>query len=235
MVQLLDAKRAALNAARERYRVAKSARDEQSMSDEARLIDQLIVLIPELEKDAQVVREAAGRKEAEHRLKKIPSAAGSHRAEYKKCDARVREAQEELNEANAERTSWARKYEALQAEANALADRFDLSPVKLEVIPEPERITSPTPWQYRLVRPTFEQCEHNLRQRRDYSEISGSPGYAVIQTTGLRPFRDLTAQEKAVLENREEEWKPDPVLQQAATEANALANLKVPGGHVHSG
>jgi hypothetical protein len=85
-----------------------------------------------------------------------------------------------------------------------------------------------------VVRSSFEQCEHNLRQRRDYAEISGSDGYGIIMKAGLRPFRPLTEQEKGVLEDKAE-WKPDPVLAAAATEANALAAPRVPGGHVHSG
>jgi hypothetical protein len=118
---------------------------------------------------------------------------------------------------------------------NALSDRFDLPPVKLEVVDEPPPIEVPRPWQYRVVRPSFEQCEHNLRTRRDYAEVSGTTGFAIIQTAGgPKPFRPLTQQEKAVLEDKAE-WKPDPVLAAAATQANALGKLRVPGGHVHSG
>ena len=96
-------------------------------------------------------------------------------------------------------------------------------------------LSLPPFWRLRVLRPSFEDCEHNLRQRRDYTEIAGTPGYAVIQTAGLKPWRELTEREREVLEDRENERKPDPVLAQAAVEALGLSNLGVPGGGVHRG
>lgn len=55
---------------------------------------------------------------------------------------------------------------------------------------------------------------------------------------GLKPFRALTERESEVLEEREEERQRigvDPVLAQAAVEAQALGQLGVPGGDVHRG
>lgn len=233
-VQLLNEKRQALNAARERYATAKAMRDEIAMSDETRLIEALKELIPILETDAQVVLEATGQKAATERLLGIKRANGSHRTELYKCRARVSELAEELGKVAALEESWQRKCEADQMEVNCLTDRFDLPPVKLEVVPEPPRIEVPRPWQYKVVRPSFEQCEHALRARRDYAEIAGSVGYAIIQKAGLKPFRSLTEREREVLTDREEERKPDPILVAAATEAQALGALRV-AGHVHRG
>lgn len=234
-VQLLNEKRQALDAARERYKIAKTARDEDAMSDEARRIDSLLAIIPELERDASVVLEARGKKEAEERLLGIKRAAGSVRSELTDDDKRIRELKNELTEVNAKRTTRARKYETLQGEANGLVDRFGLPPLKLETLAEPPAIEVPAPWRHHVVRPSFEQCEHNLRQRRDYTEIRASAAYAIIMKTGLKPFRPLTERESEVLEDRAEERKPDPVLAAAAIEANALGNLGVPGGGVARG
>lgn len=234
VAQLLSEKREALSAARKGYANAKEMRDEVAMGDFARLIDALKDLIPALETEFAGVLEETGRKEAEDRLRGIKRGAGSLRAELKEDDARVRELEKELNERNAERTTRARKYDAFQAEANALSDRFELPRVKLESVAEPPPIQVPTPWQYHVVRPSFEACEHNLRQRRDYAEIGGSDGYGIIMKAGLRPFRPLTQRESAVLDDRSER-KPDPVLAAAAVEATALGQLGVPGGHVARG
>ncbi len=235
VVQALNDKRAALSAARERYATARTMRDEIAMSDETRLIDALKELIPLLETEAAGLLEAKGRKDAEDRLLGIKRAAGSVRSELKEDDKRVSELETELHEANAKRTARARKYESLQAETNALADRFDLPLLKLEIVPEPPPIKAPTPWEYRSVRPSFEACEHNLRQRRDYAEISGSDGYRIVSAAGLRAFRPLTERESEVLEDRAEERKLDPVLAQAVAEANALGHLRVPSGGVTRG
>lgn len=112
--------------------------------------------------------------------------------------------------------------------------RFSIPPVKLESVAEPPAIEVPTPWQHRVARPSFEQCEHNLRERRDYAELGGTPGYAIIQVAGLKAFRPLTEREREVLEDRTER-KPDPVLAAAAVEANALGKLNVPRGGVFHG
>ncbi|MGZ3483607.1 MAG: hypothetical protein ACXU96_08470 [Gemmatimonadaceae bacterium] len=62
VVQLLNEKRLALNAARERYTSAKARRDEEAMSNSSRVIDSLKEIIAELEREAAVEVEAAGRK-----------------------------------------------------------------------------------------------------------------------------------------------------------------------------
>ena len=127
---------------------------------------------------------------------------------------------------------------AARAEQSALSDRFGITVPILTMPSEPERdvdLSVPALWRLRVLRPSFEFCEHNLRQRRDYTEIGGTSGYAIIQTAGLKPWRELTEREREVLEDRENERKPDPVLAQAGVEAIALSNLGVPGGGVHRG
>ncbi|MDP9178634.1 MAG: hypothetical protein M3O61_13210, partial [Gemmatimonadota bacterium] len=81
-VDLLAEKRQAIDTARKNYTAAKSARDEQAMSDESRRIDQLKILISELEREAAVEVETAGRTEAENRLLGIKRAYGSTVATY---------------------------------------------------------------------------------------------------------------------------------------------------------
>jgi hypothetical protein len=238
VIELLAEKRAALDAARERYKIAKSARDEQQMSSESRVIDSLLILIPELEQDASVVREAAGRKAAEDRLTGIRRAHGSTVASYQDDEKQVEQAVAALSEAIAKVNSRAKKLEALKAEASALSDRFGLPLPLLTTVSEPQLDLSaslPAPWRLRAQHPSFEADVHGLRgQRRDYLEIGGTPGYAIIQTAGLRPFRPLTEREAAALEDKDER-KPDSVLAAAVVEATALSNLRVPGGHVHRG
>lgn len=235
VIELLAEKRAALDAAKARKKVAREMRDEQGLSDESRLIDSLNEIIPELEREVAGLVEAKGRKAAEERLLGIKRAAGSVRTELSEDNKRIRALEKEIGEANATRTSRARKYETLQAEASALSDRYDLPVLKLETLAEPPTIEVPAPWRHHVIRPSFEQCEHGLRQRRDYTEIGGTPGYGIITTAGLKTFRALTERERSVLEVREDERKPDPVLAKAAMEANALGNLGVPGGGVARG
>lgn len=238
VIELLAEKRAALSVAREKYQSAKAARDEQQMGDQSRLIDALKELIPILETEAAGALEATGRKEAEERLLGIRRAYGSTVATYGEDEKRVQQAVAALGEAIKTLNGRAKKLEALRAEAAGLADRFDLTAPILTIVSESrEDIASSLPpfWRLRAQRPSFEQCEHNIRTRRDYAELSGSPAYDVIGRTGLKPFRPLTQQEKEILEDKADERKPDPVLAAAATEAHALGALRVPGGHVARG
>ncbi|MDP9178498.1 MAG: hypothetical protein M3O61_12530, partial [Gemmatimonadota bacterium] len=152
--------------------------------------------------------------------------------------ARVQLALAALREAITTLNSRARKLEALREEAVALADRFALTAPSLAVVQEPRRdVASSLPmlWRMRSRRPSVERCEHGLRERRDYTEIAGTPGYGIVTTAGLKPFRALTKRESEVLEDGEDARKPDAVLAQAAAEAHALGELGVPGGDVHRG
>ncbi len=235
-IELLDEKRAALSAARGRYATAKAMRDETELECEARKIDALLILIPELERDASVVLEVAGRTAATERLTGIKRAAGSAISTYGEDEKRVEQAVAALKEAITTLNGRARKLEALRAEAAALSDRFGLTAPLLTTLPEPKQgIALPAFWRTHSVRPSFEKCEHGLRQRRDYTEIGGTPGYVLIRRAGLRPFRELTERESAAVADTADERKPDPVLAQAAVEANALGNLGVPGGGVARG
>lgn len=238
VIELLNEKRAALASARERYATARAMRDEISMGDLARQIDALLILIPELEQDAQVVCEVAGRKAAEDRLTAIKRAYGSTVASYQQDEARVVTATAALRDAITVLNQRAKKLEDLRAEAAALSDRFGLPVPSLSIVNEPrEDIAASLPpfWRHQVVRPSFEDDEHRLRQRRDYQEVGGSPGYGIIQRAGFRPFRPLTEREREVLDGMAEERKPDATLQQAAAEVVALGALRMAGGHVHRG
>lgn len=170
------------------------------------------------------------------RIRTIKRAYGSNVASYQDDEPRVQQAVAALGEAVTTLNGRARRLEGLRAEAAALSDRFSLTAPILNMVSEPPTIKVPPPWQYRVVRPSFEQCEHGLRTRRDYAEIGGSIGYAIIQTAGgPKPFRALTERESEAVADNVEEQKPDPVLAAAAVEATALGQLGVPGGHVHRG
>jgi hypothetical protein len=237
VIELLNEKREALSAARARYASAREMRDELAMGDLERQIDALKKeIIPELEAEVAVALEAKGRTEAEDRLLGIKRAYGSTTSAYGDDEKRVEQAVATLRESITTLNSRARKLEALRAEAAALADRFELKTPSLSIVPEPQQgIPLPAFWRLHSVRPQFEQCEHNFRQRRDYTEIGGTPGYDIIMKAGLQPFRALTKRESQAVADTAEERKPDPVLAQAAIEANALGNLGVPGGGVARG
>lgn len=235
VIELLAEKRAARDAAKARKKAAREMRDEEALSDESRLLDSLDQIIAELEIEAAVVIEAAARKEAEDRQLGIRRAAGSIRTEVSEDDQRIRALEKEIGEVNAKRTVRVRKYESYQAEANSLSDRFGLPPLKLETLAEPPAIEVPASWRHHIVRPSFEETKDGTRRtRRDYAEIRASAGFAIIMRAGLRPFRELTEEEKEFLD-REDKRQPDPIFAQAAIEANALGNLGVPGGGVARG
>ena len=235
--QLLNEKREALSAARERYAAAKAMRDEVAMGDETRLIDALKDLIPALETEFAGVLEETGREEAEHRLRGIKRAYGSLLAEYQDDEKRVEQAIAVLGEAITTLNGRARKIEGLRAESVALADRFELAIPLLAVVSEPQlnlNASLPPFWRLQAKRPSFESDEHGLRERRDFAEISGSVAYEIIQRAGLRPYRPLTEREREVLLADKDE-RPDPVLAAAAVEVAALGQLNMPAGHVHRG
>lgn len=64
VVKLLNQKRQALALARDKYQNAREMRDEQGMSDSARVIDALKEIIPELEAEVADKLEAAGKSKA---------------------------------------------------------------------------------------------------------------------------------------------------------------------------
>jgi hypothetical protein len=171
--------------------IAKAARDEQQMGDQSRLIDALRELLPILETEAAGVLEAKGRKEAEERLLGIKRAYGSTVATYGEDEKRVQQAVAALGEAITTLNSRARKLEALRAEAAALSDRFSLPVPILTIVSEPQfdfAASLPQFWRLQGRRPSVEADEHRLRERRDYTEISGSPGFDIITKAGLRTF-----------------------------------------------
>jgi len=235
VIAQLAEKKAALVAAEKDYTTCKEMRDEEGLAIAGRLRDALKIIIADLETETAVVIEARGKKEAEQRMTEIKRAAGGLRAALAGYDKGILAQQKKTAEDNAARTAIARKYEMLEAEARALADRCELPTVRLEPIIEPPPIEALSPWRYHLVPAGLpDLCEHNLRKRRSYSEVAGTEGYAIIMRMGLRPFRQLTESERAFLEDKVD-WKPDPVLAQAAVEAHALGNLGVPVGRVARG
>jgi hypothetical protein len=234
-VEMLTEKRELLDKARKNYATAKSARDHQAMSDEHWMIDSLLIIIRELEVEANVEREAAGRGDAERRMIGIKKAYGSVLDEYSEDDQRVEQSRKQLAEAITKRNARAAKLTGLEKEANALADRFGISQPKFAAVAEPKPIDLPRQWRTTADRPDFEDTKDGTRRsRRTYAEASGSDGYAIIEQAGLKPFRPLTPAETEALSEKENH-RPDPVLAQAVIEARALGNLRAPSGDIARG
>ena len=205
--EVLNGKRAALAAAREKYQIAKEARDEEMMGEATQGIASLTVLIVELEQEVTREIEAAGRKAAEARLLGIKKAYGSLVSEMDEDEKRIAELAEAIARLNNRYTKIAQ----FRAEALAVSDRFGFDKPALERAVPPSRreiATTLVLLQRSLLdhanewpAPT-EQCEHKMRERRTYTEIQGTEGYDIIKSVGLKPFPELTERQQAVVAKR---------------------------------
>lgn len=229
VVEQLQEKRQALVAARDRYVAAKAIYDEREMAEQTRLVASLTVVVSDLEKAATLLLEQETTQRAEARVLGIRKAFGSVLNEYGEDKKRINHAVAALWEAISKLNARGKQLERLRDEAAALADRFGLATPKLPLVTEPEGDTDidvslPRFWRVKPVRPGVEMCEHNVRERRNYSEIAGSEGHWIIQQVGLKPFRELNEPERAVLEQTEKERNapPDPVIAAEAAIIQAI-------------
>lgn len=235
---LLKQKRQARAEAQQRYELAKAARDERAMADETRLIAALDVLIPELERDVEAATAAAHTRAAQARMKGIARAHGSLCAELDEDASKVHAALDAARAAIKALNDRHRSIELLQLEARALSDRFGIAAPTLRAVVAPAGRTFdlhlPSPTHGWHPSPSIEECEHRLRApRRDYKEIRGTEGYALIQSAGLKAWPSLTAKQERVVAERNP--AADPMLQEEAVIATALVTIGAPHGLVHRG
>ncbi|MGH7604187.1 MAG: hypothetical protein ACRENK_09355 [Gemmatimonadaceae bacterium] len=205
--ELLTEKRVALAAACASYAAAKAKRDEVTMGEATKSIASLTVLIVDLEQEAARDGEADARKAAEARLLGIKKAYGSLLSELDEDEKRIAEfIAAEIPRFNNRYT----KIAALRAEALALSDRFELDKPTLDRAVPPSRrqiATTLVLLQRGLLdhaneRRPLEECEHQMRSRRTYTEAAPSEGYDIITSVGLKPFPELTERQQAVVVKR---------------------------------
>jgi hypothetical protein len=210
VVELLKEKNKALATARQKYQVAKEVRDEEQMGVEMGRIDALHAIIRELELEVVAEREATGKRAATARIVAIKRAIGSVVSQLDEDESRVAEL---LAEAITRLNHRYDQATQLRAEALALSDRFDLpkpmlpdvvSPARRAIAVEVARAlnklrANADTWE------SHEQCEHRMRTRRTYAEAEGTPGAAIIEAAGLKPFPELTEHQRAMLTAKERE------------------------------
>lgn len=208
-IDVLNQKRAALVSARERYANAKLMRDEDAMSDESRRIDALRAIIPELEKEVEVEVETAAKAKAMDRMVGIARAYGSLANELDEDEARLRAKLDEARAAIAALNARYLKLQTLTIEAAALADRFAIERPAFRSVASPAHrklnYSLPSPTHGWMPSPQLERCEHGLRQRRNYTEIKGTPAYRIIEEAGLKAWPELSDRDKRTLAERERE------------------------------
>ena len=119
----------------------------------------------------------------------------------------------------------------LKAEAEALADRFDLAvpafpPVILPALGEGcaagAMAVQVTFIDDAHIRPETERDEHGLRVRRTYKEIEAAEGYRIITAAGgPRPWPELTERQRAIIAERERQHAQEAdEMRRFATEAD---------------
>jgi hypothetical protein len=211
VVDVLNEKRAALEAASERYKRAKEMRDEIAMSEESRLTDSLRDLIAVLEIEVAEATESGATQKAKSRVVAIKRAFGSVTNELDEDEKRVVEKIVELQAAIGRLNDRYSKAATLKAEAAALSDRFGLDKPELPVVIPPVRrdfvgklVTLDRGLSdHASIRQPLEQCVYKLRTRRTYAEIKQTPGFEIIQAAGLKAFPPLTERQAEIVEGRE--------------------------------
>jgi len=215
--QLLAEKKQALEDAQGRYLVAKEMRDEDEMYAASGIIDSLKIIIDSIETELVVDREAEGFRAAQNRLTGIKREflGGSVVTSIDKDEKLVVEKIAELEDAITRLNDRYSTSIQLRAEAAALADRFNLLGLVLPIIAPPASrdlaislIRLPNTLAAGLSSHPYrpeEVCEHNLRTRRTYAEAANTPGGAIIEAAGLKPFPELTQPQKDFLAARQRE------------------------------
>lgn len=100
----------------------------------------------------------------------------------------------------------------LKAEAEALADRLGVpaprfAPVTVPALREACMqaalvVGNATFLDHGHIAKATERCEHALRTRRTYREVSGTPTAAIIRTAGSQPWPPLTTAQQEVIASR---------------------------------
>jgi len=178
-------------------------------------------------------RETEGRAAAKARIVGLrKDLTGGHGTEYEKEVAAVHAAYAALSTAIGVLNKRAAHIRDLHAEANALADRFDLPTPTLPNPRSPDAEVDLPPalplfWRFAAVVTATEWDEHQLRERRTYTEVGGSAAGRIIAAAGgPKPWPALTPEQQAEVAERVQD-KVDERRQQAEL-ARAAATL-VPG------
>jgi len=213
----LKAKRAELQrteadlaAAERRYDAAETVRLQATVAA-------LRSMIIQLEAHAAVEREVEGKAAAIQRIKGLRSAVGSCLNDYGRRRDEVYVAYAAVGTAIEALNQMAAQIRDYHAEANALADRFDLPPVSLRNPRSPDAEMDapafPLFWRFAPSIAATEFDEHRMRERRTYAEVAESEAFRIIANAGgPKPFPPLTAEQEAEVAERER----DKVAERAA-------------------
>lgn len=194
--------------------------------------------LAKIERELAGSREAKAKEAAQLRLLGIRRAYGSVASSLDGDEQRLREAVALVAEAVEKMNGRFHQLMKLKAEAAALGDRFGLAvPALPQVTPPALRDVAVTP-AVTLVghvhaRPKVERCEHGLRERRNYHEVQGTEGHAIISEAGLKPWPDLTDAQIRIVEQRAreaEESRRQLARMGGAIQGARTALAAIPGG-----
>lgn len=214
--QVLLEKKKALEEARGRHAIAREMRDEQAMGVESGIIYALREIISSIETELVSTREVEGVRKAKDRLLGIRRAAGSKRGDRERVLNNLVAAAKLVAKAADDVRRVDADYELYELETAALTDRFGLDRSVLPGL-SPSGTTAESLEADALIRnatlpehrwpttPPTEECEFKMRTRRTYAEAAGTPGAAIIESAGLKPFPELTERQKDIISAREHE------------------------------
>ena len=173
----------------------------------------LLAALPLLRDRITKDRERACVAEAQRRMTGISRAHGSLRQELDDDEAKVREAATVYRDAVNRVNDRYKALALLKAEAAALTGRFVVAaPTFAPPVVTPAMrkgcgeaamtVQSVTFLDHSHVATAMEKDEHGIRSRRTFKEVSATPGFAIIQSAGPRPWPPLTEAEQKVLDGR---------------------------------
>jgi hypothetical protein len=210
----LEFKRAELAAAQEALRAANATLDTDGVVTAEQRIRVIENFILNLEIDVARENQQAAKKDAEARILGCRRALGSLASQMDDDVKRVLDAHAALADAVERLNDRYRDVLRTQAEALALADRFDMSVGKLPPVHAPaHRVQASMP---RLadvpnpIRPIFEEDEYGMRSRRTYDEMRGTKAFEIIQAVGPKPWHPLTEMQQRAVDSMAAQAKRKP-------------------------
>jgi hypothetical protein len=161
--------------------------------------DRAAAELAEVERQMTAQRETTGTAAAASRVIAIKRAWGGYETHRRTIESALQSLRDQLA---AKIGEWNENFGAeqtLKRELDVLADRFGVETPNLPLPMPGLDMTLPLFAERTHRQPDLEDCEHGLRQRRTYAEVSGTAAHAIITAAGLKPFPPLTAaQQKAV-------------------------------------
>src|SRR5260370_40844318 len=147
-------------------------------------------------------KETEGTAAAQARITGVKRACGSCLNEYGKRRDAVYAEYATLSKAIEALNQMAAQIRDLHAEAEALAERFDLPTPALANPRSPDADVDapvlPHFWRFMPALAATEFDEHQLRERRTYAEVGGSDAYRIIAAAGgPKPWPALTVEQQA--------------------------------------